>query len=293
MRAYLRLDPNLRKQKRDYPDGAFRAFVETLCAAETQPQRGRFESRAVLRALLGPRARWITYLWEHGDLAWEDDGVLVVTGWDDWQEGDVTVPERMARLRAKKAGKVTPTDTVPVTAPVTPYVTPARLAVAVSGKRIAKAQAEADDRARPSTEPVDAVLDRVVGDLKNGHAEPEEVDAFIFGIRLLGYVPNNDDFRTELIALEEQYGVMETVQAEQDVYRIAVDNGHRLKPFDLVKNTRALLVTGKHREERELSAQEKQEQAERAKARDAAMLADINRQHEEMSRRPPKKDDAA
>lgn len=131
MRAYLRLDPNLRRQKRDYPDGAFRAFVELLCASEAQPVRGRFESRPLLKALLGPRGRWIDYLIEHGDLA-ADGEELIVVGWQDWQEGDITVPERMARLRAKKS-KATPTDTPPVTAGDTEPVTTPRLAEAVSG----------------------------------------------------------------------------------------------------------------------------------------------------------------
>ena len=80
MRAYLRLDPNLRREKRSYPDGAFRAFVEVLCAAEAQPFRGRFESKAILKAMLGPRARWIGYLLEHNDLVLEDSGELAVVG---------------------------------------------------------------------------------------------------------------------------------------------------------------------------------------------------------------------
>jgi hypothetical protein len=98
-RAYLRLDPNLRRRKRDYPDGAFRAFVEALCAAEGQPRRGRFESRGLLRVLLERRGRWIPYLIEHGDLVENDDGELYVDGWDQWQEGDLKVSERMALVR--------------------------------------------------------------------------------------------------------------------------------------------------------------------------------------------------
>lgn len=130
MRAYLRLDPKLRRQKWDYPDGAFRAFVEMLCASESQPVRGRFESRELVKAMLGPRRRWIGYLLEHGDLGQEGEEFVVI-GWQDWQEGDITVPERMARLRAKKAGAalVTPADTPDDTAPDTP----ARIAEAVGG----------------------------------------------------------------------------------------------------------------------------------------------------------------
>lgn len=98
-RAYLRLDPMLRRRKRDYPDGAFRAFVEALCAAEGQPRRGRFESRGLLGVLLEKRARWIPYLIEHGDLIENDDGELYIDGWDQWQEGDLKVSERMALVR--------------------------------------------------------------------------------------------------------------------------------------------------------------------------------------------------
>jgi hypothetical protein len=98
-RAYLRLDPMLRRRKRDYPDGAFRAFVEALCAAEGQPRRGRFESRGLLRVLLEKRGRWIPYLIENGDLVENDDGELYVDGWDQWQEGDLKVSERMALVR--------------------------------------------------------------------------------------------------------------------------------------------------------------------------------------------------
>ena len=120
MRAYLRLDPNATDRKSDYPDGAFRAFFETLCHAEQQPQRGRFRNRKLLAVLLERRARWIPYLIEHGDLVETKSGKLYVDGWDEWQEGDVTVSERMRRLRSRQRG-VTPTDTPSVTPPtVTP-----------------------------------------------------------------------------------------------------------------------------------------------------------------------------
>ena len=121
-RAYLRVDPGLRRTKREYPDGAFRAFVETLCGADGQERRGRFESRAMLAAVLGPRRRWIPFLLEQGDLVERPDGELYVDGWDEWQEGDLTVTERMARYRARKSRNVTP-DPKP---PVTPWVTPPR-----------------------------------------------------------------------------------------------------------------------------------------------------------------------
>ena len=116
MRAYLRLDPNLADNKADYPDGAHRAYVDTLCFAEQQHPRGRFRNRKLLAVLLEKRARWISYLIQHGDLIEYGDGKLYVDGWDEWQEGDVTVSERMKRLRSRAKG-VTPTDTPRVTEP--------------------------------------------------------------------------------------------------------------------------------------------------------------------------------
>lgn len=102
-RAYLRLDPGFAERKAHYPDGAFRALVETLCLAEFQPMRGRFRSRQVLKALLEKRGRWLPYLLEQGDVIEAEGGRLVVDGWDEWQEGDVTVQERMRRLRQRNA----------------------------------------------------------------------------------------------------------------------------------------------------------------------------------------------
>jgi hypothetical protein len=113
-RAYLRLSPSAFLDKvviDGYPAGAFAAFLAVLCLAEEQPERGRFRSEKLLRLLLDePRdgvrvgwGRWVPYLIEHHDLVRRDEGVLYVVGWDEWQEGDVTVSERMARMRARKA----------------------------------------------------------------------------------------------------------------------------------------------------------------------------------------------
>jgi hypothetical protein len=134
VRAYLRLDPNLVDHKGHYPDGALAAFALTLCLAEQQPIRGRFKSRKLLSVLLERRGRWVGYLIEHGDLIERDDGRLYVDGWDEWQEGDHTVPDRMRRLRNRKNNGVT----APVT--VGTVYTPSR-AEAVSGKHIAEAEA--------------------------------------------------------------------------------------------------------------------------------------------------------
>ena len=133
MRAYLRLDPQLADKKAAYPDGAHRAFTDLLCFAEQQPHRGRFRNRKLLAVLLERRAKWIDYLIEHGDLVLMDDGRLYVDGWDEWQEGDWKVAERVARIRNRK------TVTSTVTGTVTPTVsTP----LGGGGKRLADSEAE-------------------------------------------------------------------------------------------------------------------------------------------------------
>lgn len=126
-RAYLRIDPNLfeKKLEQGYPPGALAAFVACLCLAESQPERGSFRDERVLRVLLTPSyARWVPFLLEHKDLVWRRKR-LVVDGWDLWQEGDLTVMERMKRYRARQAeGNGV---TAGVTASVTPGVTAANV----------------------------------------------------------------------------------------------------------------------------------------------------------------------
>jgi hypothetical protein len=137
-RAYIRTDPGLFQRKalgiRDehsrpapYPSDAVVAFLGCLCLAEEQPKRGRFASERILRELLGGPdgqgrryARQLPFLIEHGDLVRLPSGLLYVDGWDEWQEGDVTVPERMARLRNKKARRDTPAVTPATVTPDTP-----------------------------------------------------------------------------------------------------------------------------------------------------------------------------
>jgi hypothetical protein len=121
-RHYIRVDPHFYERKalrQGYPLGAVAALVGCLCLGETQPERGRFRDRRVLGVLLGPAAKWIPLLVERGDLVERDEFPrLYIDGWDDWQEGDVTVHERMARLRSRRVQR-----TAGVTVPVTPDVT--------------------------------------------------------------------------------------------------------------------------------------------------------------------------
>ena len=131
MRHYIRIDPELGDRKAHYPDGALSAFILTLCFAEMQPRRGYFK-QPVLRALLERRARWITWLVDHGDL--EPRGnLLYVVGWDEWQEGDWKVKERVERIRLRRES-VTPQT---VTETVTSTVNTPSERLAVGGKRLA------------------------------------------------------------------------------------------------------------------------------------------------------------
>jgi hypothetical protein len=135
-RAYIRVSPDFYERKvlaQKYPPGAALALIGCLCLAESQPTRGHFRDRKVLAVLLDSQAKWIPFLVDHGDLIEQDAYPrLYVDGWKEWQEGDVTVPERMARLRARKRGD-TPEVTPPVTVEDTEPVTTARIAEAVSG----------------------------------------------------------------------------------------------------------------------------------------------------------------
>jgi hypothetical protein len=149
-RAYLRLDPDFfeRKVVEDrYPLPAALALISTLCLSEDQPQRGRFRNAKLLRVLLDGDpptglGKWVPYLIEHGDLIAQDRGVLYIDGWDEWQEGDWKVAERVARIRARKSGTatVTPGDTPDVTVSVTPDVTVDVTPPRYSGERLAEGE---------------------------------------------------------------------------------------------------------------------------------------------------------
>jgi hypothetical protein len=119
-RAYIRLDPGFDEHKHDYPDGAYAALVATFCLAESQAQRGRFRDLSYLKALLGKRGRWLKYLVEHQDVVVLPNGRVYVEGWDEWQEGDWKVGERVGRIRRRLKPPRTVTRTVTgVTADVT------------------------------------------------------------------------------------------------------------------------------------------------------------------------------
>ncbi len=171
MRAYLRVLPDLYERKAHgiqpdpdtgerghppYSPAQLTAYVGVLCLAEQQPRRGRFKSERLLRVLLeGPdgqataAADEVPFLIEQGDLIRQRDGSLYVEGWDELQEGNWQVAERMRRYRARRRGTA-PSDLAVetphvVTAATQPAVTPVTVEtvtgpserLAVGGRRLA------------------------------------------------------------------------------------------------------------------------------------------------------------
>lgn len=105
-KAYLRLDPLIDS----HPD--WEAMVLLMLWANRQPRRGYFKSLDVVKKLLG-RKRLEACI-ARRDLARQGDGTFHLVGWEEWQEGDFTVGERMRRYRNKHVtGAVTNGVTLP------------------------------------------------------------------------------------------------------------------------------------------------------------------------------------
>lgn len=92
-KAYLRIDPNI-----DFTHPAPGDMVALICAANRQPKRGLFKSPEIARRVLG-RGLFERSM-KRGDLVQNGAGVYV-DGWQEWQEHDWTVGERMRRLRSR------------------------------------------------------------------------------------------------------------------------------------------------------------------------------------------------
>jgi hypothetical protein len=142
-RAYLRLDPHVYDRKvlgidaagdpiegfMPYKPDELVAFFGVLALADGQSPRGFFRGIATLRAMLrgdglGKRyAKCVEALISRGDLVVRSGGWLYVDGWDEWQEGDITVHERMRRYRARRAQKGG-SEGAEVTPPTVTGVTP-------------------------------------------------------------------------------------------------------------------------------------------------------------------------
>ena len=198
-RSYFRTLPDLFERKAfgtdrhpPYPPPAIACFLGVLCFGEQQPDRGRFKSLRLLRVLIEgpagegrPMARFLPFLLAHGDLIERPDGSLYIEGWDELQEGNWQVAERMKRYRARPHGvtpeplPVTPTVTVP---PVTP---PSRVVVE------AQAVVEAHDNASVTEGPA-------LSWLASHHATQE---------------PNGNGFHRRLCRLVEVHGSLAVLQA--------------------------------------------------------------------------------
>ena len=103
-RAYLRIDPNIDQ----HPDPL--AMVKAMCAAARQPNRGRFRDPRILERAVGRRQ--YREMVDRGDVSPDGPGVYL-EGWDEWQEGDLTVGERMRRMRLRRKGKAVSRVTEP------------------------------------------------------------------------------------------------------------------------------------------------------------------------------------
>lgn len=133
MRAYHRVDPLMDERKGHYTPAQLGAFMKVQLVAGRQSRRGWFRSADALRAIL-PTAyvRHVDFLVTEGDLVPLDGGIYI-DGWNEWQEGDLTVSDRMTRLRNRKRnGAVTSTVTPTVTEP-SPTAIRSSVGVSVSG----------------------------------------------------------------------------------------------------------------------------------------------------------------
>jgi len=115
VKAYIRIDPLIDERKGHYSPAQLGAYMMVLCKAARQEPRGRFRSEQALRNMVpAPFVRHLAWLYDQGDVVVDDDGSVFVDGWDEWQEGDLTVADRMSRLRNRRRNAgVTPTVTQP------------------------------------------------------------------------------------------------------------------------------------------------------------------------------------
>ena len=103
-KAYLRMDPDIDQK---HPDNGWN-FIRLLCAANRQRPRGYFACRGALETIFGrPLVRTF---YSRGDVMDAPGGKVYVCGWGVWQEGDLTVAERVSRIRGKR-DNVTPAVT--------------------------------------------------------------------------------------------------------------------------------------------------------------------------------------
>lgn len=96
-KVYLRLDPQIDA----HPD--HHAMLDMMLWANRQPVRGYFRTLEKLLQLLG-RERLDAAI-ARRDLVEKRGRGWYLDGWAEWQEGDLTVGERVRRVRAKRQGR--------------------------------------------------------------------------------------------------------------------------------------------------------------------------------------------
>lgn len=91
------------ERKSHYTPAQFGAFLKVQLVAGRQTTPGRFRSlKALSGSMPAAYAKLVPFLIDQGDLVELSDGSVYIDGWDEWQEGDITVRERMARLRNRR-----------------------------------------------------------------------------------------------------------------------------------------------------------------------------------------------
>lgn len=185
-KAYLRMDPDLDAK---HPDN-LAEFIRIMCAANRQPWRGRFRNRAVLEALVGKSATRRAI--HRGDLipaaehscGYCPEGeatpdTLYLDGWDTWQEGDLTVAERMRGYRSRRNGR----RNAPVTSTVTPAVTQASLRRIPPSEASDNKASNDDDDARAGPDDLELLTEDL---LAPGHATQRQLRAIRNFARAVG-----------------------------------------------------------------------------------------------------------
>jgi hypothetical protein len=152
-KAYLRLDPDVDQK---HPDN-LAEFIRLICSSARQRPRGRFASREVLEALFGKAA--VLKFYSRADVIEQPDGSVCMAGWDDWQEGDMTVAERVRRTRRKKSNALPdryPTVTEAFPEPL-PIPLPPSLSTDSPNVRDSEGDIKTEDDTTPFMETITAV----------------------------------------------------------------------------------------------------------------------------------------
>lgn len=98
-KAYLRLDPLIDSHP-DWP-----AMVALILWANRQLRRGYFRSLENIKKAIGKKR--LQACIDRQDLVQLPDGSYHLVGWEEWQEGDHTVGERVRRCRDRRSIAVT------------------------------------------------------------------------------------------------------------------------------------------------------------------------------------------